>query len=977
MMKSIAETNYRWLVLTMMVLLMPGITAAAAKLTVISSGTGSGTIISFPAGINCGNTCHFLFKKNAKVTLTALPDPGSTFVGWSGACRGAESTCRLKVKKAKTVTANFAATLVPLTITRSGSGTGTITSSPAGLNCGSICSTTFSQTHEVTLTAQTETGSLFNGWSGACSGMDTTCTITMDQAQSVNADFNLSKIALSIRKFGSGSGLVSSFPSGIDCGGACIFDFDTNTVVNLTATPVQGSTFEGWLGACSDTNPSCTLTLNQAQNLYAKFSAPSITTYHYDANGNITQITDPSGNIRQFQYDNLNQLIRQLEPNPSVIGSTSGQIDIEYDLLGQVARLIDPRNVTTDYQLDGFGNVLSQSSPDTGLSLNTYDEAGNLKTHTDARGKTATHSYDSQNRLIQAVYDDQTLTYGWDTCNNGIGRLCGFATDHASQDFSYDEHGRISDSSQTVGAVMLNFTYRYNSTGQLQQTTLPSGHVIRYSWQHDRMETIQLNGQTLISQIDYEPDGQIRRWIWNNGTTSERHYDLAGRPVVITLGNEEQSALPAARHYHYDAASRVIGMVDEQDPRLDRIYQYDGLERLISDQHGALTINQFDYAYDLSGNRISRIQNNTRIETHGIDPASNRLQQKTTLQQTLNYSYDAAGHLIGDGTFSYGYNADGRLISATGPNLVARYSYNALGQRVSKTVNGITRLFAYDEQGHLAGEYDDAGHSLQEIIWLDDLPVALLKPADPQGSIIELYYIHSDHLATPRKITRSIDNRVVWTWESEAFGASQPNQNPSGLGEFVFNLRFPGQYYDPETGLFYNLNRDYDPENGRYIESDPIGLAGGINTYAYVNGNPINRTDPLGLSDLIYNNNTKTLTVINGSGSVVDVFPAGNNAQRNSRGPWETGIFNYAYHTTHPDDSPDSSYGSNGNFIFNVPGCIGCGVHSGRTNKKDRAGRSGTEFATKGCIRTTDDATSLIQQLIERGDSLKTLKVVR
>ena len=89
---------------------------------------------------------------------------------------------------------------------------------------------------------------------------------------------------------------------------------------------------------------------------------------------------------------------------------------------------------------------------------------------------------------------------------------------------------------------------------------------------------------------------------------------------------------------------------------------------------------------------------------------------------------------------------------------------------------------------------------------------------------------------------------MVWSWESEAFGNSLPDQNPSGLGEFVFNLRFPGQYYDAETGLHYNMARSYNPKTGRYDENDPIGLAGGINTYGYAGDNPLRYIDPLGLT---------------------------------------------------------------------------------------------------------------------------------
>ena len=114
----------------------------------------------------------------------------------------------------------------------------------------------------------------------------------------------------------------------------------------------------------------------------------------------------------------------------------------------------------------------------------------------------------------------------------------------------------------------------------------------------------------------------------------------------------------------------------------------------------------------------------------------------------------------------------------------------------------------------------------------------------------QLYYIHPDHLGTPREITRASDNQIVWRWDNtEAFGNSQPNEDPGGLGAFAYNLRFPGQYFDAETGTHYNYHRDYDPRIGRYIESDPIGLLAGLNTFAYVDGNPLSKKDKFGLAD--------------------------------------------------------------------------------------------------------------------------------
>ena len=177
----------------------------------------------------------------------------------------------------------------------------------------------------------------------------------------------------------------------------------------------------------------------------------------------------------------------------------------------------------------------------------------------------------------------------------------------------------------------------------------------------------------------------------------------------------------------------------------------------------------------------------------------------------------------------------------------ANYLYNALGELVKRTGGAPgTVHYVYDEAGHLLGEYNSSGALIQETIWLGDTPVATLRP----GSPIEIYYVHTDHLNTPRKVTRPSDNAVRWTWESDPFGESLPNENPASVGAFAYNLRFPGQVYDSHTGLNYNYFRDYDAVTGRYVQSDPIGLGGGINTYGYVAGNPLTWIDPLGLFEI-------------------------------------------------------------------------------------------------------------------------------
>ena len=157
-----------------------------------------------------------------------------------------------------------------------------------------------------------------------------------------------------------------------------------------------------------------------------------------------------------------------------------------------------------------------------------------------------------------------------------------------------------------------------------------------------------------------------------------------------------------------------------------------------------------------------------------------------------------------------------------------------------------TVLTVFDEAGHLIGEYSSTGALVQETIWLGDTPVATIRPGTPAV----VYYVHADHLNAPRMVTQSLasNSKVAWRWDTDPFGTPAPNQNPAGLGTFVFNLRYPGQYYDSETGLSYNMARDYDPQVGRYVESDPIGLRGGLNTYAYVENSPVGQFDPTGLA---------------------------------------------------------------------------------------------------------------------------------
>jgi RHS repeat-associated protein len=197
---------------------------------------------------------------------------------------------------------------------------------------------------------------------------------------------------------------------------------------------------------------------------------------------------------------------------------------------------------------------------------------------------------------------------------------------------------------------------------------------------------------------------------------------------------------------------------------------------------------------------------------------------------------------------AFEYNQAGRLsVVKTNGTQTASYLYNGGGERVRRIAGGQTTLTLYGDAGQWLGDYDATGQPLQQAIWFGDLPVGLLTGT---GATLKPHYIEADALGSPRVVIDPTRNVAVWRWalEGEAFGDSAPEQDPdSDSIAFVLDMRFPGQRYDAASGLHYNYFRDYDPATGRYVQSDPIGLAGGISTYGYVGGNPMSGIDPLGL----------------------------------------------------------------------------------------------------------------------------------
>lgn len=363
----------------------------------------------------------------------------------------------------------------------------------------------------------------------------------------------------------------------------------------------------------------------------------------------------------------------------------------------------------------------------------------------------------------------------------------------------------------------------------------------------------------LLDQINYAPFGAAQSWVWGNSSsaapnTYARTFDLNGRLIAYPLGDIQATGDALLRTLTYDAASRITAMQHTGTATAaayDQLLSYDGLDRLVAYTAGTTTQT---YTYDVNGNR-SKLTLGIKSYANTIGSTNNRLLTTAGPTPAKNDSFDAAGNLISDGTVAYFYSDRGRLAKAVYGGIVTSYTYNGLEQRVSKagmpTPMGMvgTIVFAYDEGGRLLGEYDVSGVALQETVYLGALPVAVLRPtASGAAAGTAQFYVYADHINTPRVIVDAQTKAVVWRWDlTDPFGLGYPTENPSGQEVFTYNQRFPGQYYDWETNLFHNGFRDYDAQTGRYIESDPIGLLGGINTYVYVDNQPTLQTDPLGL----------------------------------------------------------------------------------------------------------------------------------
>lgn len=652
----------------------------------------------------------------------------------------------------------------------------------------------------------------------------------------------------------------------------------------------------------------------------------------YDNNGNLIKSIDAKGQDTDFGFDPLDQLTTMTD-------FLNGVTTYEYDDQGNRTAVTDPAGNRTTFDYNAYSEVTERDSPDTGITTYTYDDAGNLLTKTDARSIVTTYTYDLLNRVKTVSYSNNTsedLVYAYDSCINGIGRLClvSRAGDNSSTAYQYDVSGNITQLTETINGTAYSISYQYNDANQRIAMTLPSGRLISYTYGNQGQigslfvrDTPSSTPYLLANNISYQQFGGINNIHFANGLSQLFNYDQDYQIDSIVTQVDANNTL-SEWFYNYDLNNNISDITDGISTSRSLDFDYDELDRLIQ---GIGSYGQIDFQYDANGNRTSKTDVNSFIYT--TDTNSNQLSQITNTSiipnETEMLSYSDVGNLASKTanaiTTTYTNNQANRLVQISDTTDTNSYVYNAQGQRTSKTTNAGSVHYLYDLNGQMIAEIDPTtGNHIREYVYLEDRPLALFQPPPPSraiggnstgpdctgqtqvdlsnltfsdpsyecttavaittdtGGFVQntntqvtlsapqitlsagtsialgatftagqpsgtlpsngLYYYHTDHLGTPRYLTDAQQN-IVWDADFKPFG--EVNILTNSIDN---NLRFPGQYFDQETGQHYNYFRDYAPELGRYIQSDPIGLSGGVNTYAYVLGNPMRYTDPLGLA---------------------------------------------------------------------------------------------------------------------------------
>ena len=554
-----------------------------------------------------------------------------------------------------------------------------------------------------------------------------------------------------------------------------------------------------------------------------------VTRYEYDANRMLVKVTDPAGNSSRFTYDKANRLVG----------------------------FIDPNGNATQWERDIQGRVTAKQFPDGTSARFSYDTAGRFVRETDASGQVRQFAYARDNRLVGVGYDNEAnptapVGFAWDpwfprvtdmvdgigsthysyypTGSMGAGQLAREVSPQGSIAYVHDVLGRISGRSVNGDEQV----FEYDALGRLAAEGNALGDFTSaYLGQTAQPAAIQLIGGKFDVAFGYEPNIADRK--------------LAD--LTYTLGKWSWEFA-----YDTDAQGRVLreqGFVRGKTSRNplsheDRKFAYDGADRLRS-VDGSNGAHREDYRLDPAANLVGQVirdpsakdRNNARNQWQWSAQVNENNQIEQVSQ--VGWQYDLAGNLLNDGKRSYAWDGQHRLVRIT--NLesghITDIGYDGMGRRVRMS----ERTSA------------SATPTVTRYLWCGE---AICQKVDGAGNVVAKYFdqgevkgdvslvYQRDRLGSVRGVADPASGAELGSVSYTAYGQD------NGSDGVLPDRRYAGMFFHEPSGLYLTLHRLYDPEAARWLSRDPIGERGGSNLYAYVEGNPVQRIDPLGLDWVEY-----------------------------------------------------------------------------------------------------------------------------
>ncbi|WP_434594752.1 RHS repeat-associated core domain-containing protein [Streptomyces sp. A5-4] len=564
----------------------------------------------------------------------------------------------------------------------------------------------------------------------------------------------------------------------------------------------------------------------------------------YDGEGNCTSHTDPMGAVTQFEYTHFDLLTARVSPD-------GARYEFAHDSDLRLTKVTDPLGMNWTYRYDPAGRLISESDFDGRILTYAHDAVGRLIGRTNPLGQTVRYERDLVGQIIRKDVDGATTRFEYDLS----GRIAHAVGADARFTLERDRAGRRR--SETLNGRTLLFTH--DELGRRVSRTTPTG--VSSTWAYNAAgiaEQLTTGGRTV--EFGHDLVGREVGRYFGGGLRLAHVFDELGRLTTQTVATTSGVTLQQ-RTYTYQADNHLIGMDDMRDG--ERTFDLNAAGRVTAVHARNWTES---YAYDSAGNQTSALWPASH-PGHEATGARDYTGCRITQAGHIRYEYDAAGRITlrqkaqisrKPATWRYTWDAEDQLTAVTTPDgSVWRYTYDPFGRRLTKQ-----RLA--DDGETVAEQIDftwDGSKLCEQTTTTDSAlhPITLtwdhlglhpitqterIRAVDsPQDEIDSRFFaIVTDLVGTPTELIDEQGN-IAWhtrttLWGATAWAADSTAYTP---------LRFPGQYYDPETGLHYNHHRHYDPETARYLSPDPLGLSPAPNAFTYVH-NPHTWSDPLGLA---------------------------------------------------------------------------------------------------------------------------------